>query len=566
MSKYCLWGVIGVTLLLCRCMAPNAGGTTDTDNAKVLAVIHTKDGGRAANVPVTVCPIEYFSGVGADSSSKREQYVTTIVTDDTGFFRIDSIAAGEYSIEVNDGEANAVLLNIAISVSKNAQVTVEDTMYPYVIVHGHLDSIKDTSINRYCVIYGLERKIPIESDGSFKIDNLPAGIFHFSIISESEDWPSIDIENVEAHSDSTVTVVAVDTSNTLPHDTPPYVKVTLNTSGDGADVSDDVIDFPVLVRLNGDNFIFSEVKGDGSDIRFVKSDGIRLPFEIEEWDSTAQTAAIWVLVDTVYGGNDSQFFMMHYGVDDSMVSEGMRVFDTANGFLAGYHLNGSLDDITVNGYDGIDSGTVDAEDGIIAHARKFNGISQFFTIGDLPDRQKGTISFWFRLNEPFSTSKKTQGIWGKKIHNEYDFSISLRATDFYSGLDPDVEGALLTKLENEDAGYYLSSSVKTFNDNRWYYVVWSWGEDENSMYINGGLEATILNSLPIDGDAYEEIGRCQYDTANILYGGPRYFKGTLDEFRIENVVRNSDWVKLCYINQLMDNKLVTLEVIKPDEE
>jgi hypothetical protein len=35
--------------------------------------------------------------------------------------------------------------------------------------------------------------------------------------------------------------------------------------------------------------------------------------------------------------------------------------------------------------------------------------------------------------------------------------------------------------------------------------------------------------------------------------------GTMDEVRIENIARSSDWVKLCYMNQKIDNQLVVIK-------
>ena len=37
---------------------------------------------------------------------------------------------------------------------------------------------------------------------------------------------------------------------------------------------------------------------------------------------------------------------------------------------------------------------------------------------------------------------------------------------------------------------------------------------------------------------------------------PYFFKGMVDEVRISNIALSADWIKLCYMNQRIDDKLV----------
>ena len=57
-------------------------------------------------------------------------------------------------------------------------------------------------------------------------------------------------------------------------------KIYLNTSVSGAGVYGNVADFPVLVRLTGSVFDFSQALADGSDLRFSGPDGAHLAYEI----------------------------------------------------------------------------------------------------------------------------------------------------------------------------------------------------------------------------------------------------------------------------------------------
>src|SRR5690606_19099252 len=69
--------------------------------------------------------------------------------------------------------------------------------------------------------------------------------------------------------------------------------IIINTSGNGANISENVANFPVLIRLGATESSILDAADEGRSIRFSKADGITpLPYEIEHWSPTA--AAIWV--------------------------------------------------------------------------------------------------------------------------------------------------------------------------------------------------------------------------------------------------------------------------------
>src|SRR6185295_11505385 len=123
-----------------------------------------------------------------------------------------------------------------------------------------------------------------------------------------------------------------------------HKNVIMNTSSSGAKVIPNVFNFPVLVRLGAaDTAIFAQAAGNGSDIRFSKSNlTVHLSYQIEKWDSAGKSAAIWVLVDTILGNINNQRIRMHWGKSGAAdSSNGAAVFKTANGFQAVWHMNGA---------------------------------------------------------------------------------------------------------------------------------------------------------------------------------------------------------------------------------
>lgn len=535
--------------LIISCSTDHAGGTADTGNAKVAAVIYTSDGSRAAGVQVICCPIDYLADFASDTISFPNPRIIETVTDDSGFFIIDSIGTGDYIIEVNDRESSVVSIRVGVSDTSTSTISLDDTLKPYASLQGNAGQVTDSSLKRYLLIYGLNRCIPVSADGSFAINDLPDGSFDILIVADKEDWIPCKIDSVTFSSAQTVSIPFADWSNSC--------TISLNTTPSGADIPENVYNFPVLIRLSEANFDFSNMSADGSDCMFINSQNKQLGFEIEQWNISKKTACIWVSLDTVYGNSDKQTITMLWGNPNIISQNRLPVFDSSYGFLGCYHFDGNLENAALNNYNGIDSGSFDTSGGIIGHARYFNGISSFFRIEGLPDRPAGSISCWFRsaVNIDQNTLK-TKGIWGKKIADDHDFTLSLQGSDFFAGNG--VAGNLITKLEDPEGGEYLASKTSSFFGDLWYYVTWSWGEGSNSLYINGILEDSMPEYRAVSGKADEEVGRSPYDASNVADGVPGYFYGTLDEFRLENRARDANWVKLSYMNQRPNQKLITI--------
>jgi len=538
-----------ITLLI-SCSPEHAGGTADTGNAKVAAVIYASDGSRAAGVPVVCCPVDYLADFASDTFTSPNSRIIETVTDDSGFFAIDSIDAGDYIIEVNDRESSVISIRVGVSDESTSIISLNDTLKPYASLQGNAGQVTDSSLKRYLLIYGLNRCVPVSTDGSFTVNDLPDGRFDLLIVSDKEDWVPCKIDSVVFSSAETVFIPFAGWNNSC--------IISLNTTSSGAAVKGDVYNFPVLIRLSESNFDFNSSAADGSDCIFIDSQNRRLSYEIEQWDINRKTASIWVSLDTVYGNSDTQTITMLWGNPNNvLMSNNFPVFDSSYGFLGCYHFNENLKNAAVNNYNGIDSGSIDTSEGIIGHARFFNGSSSFFRIEGLPERSNGSISCWFRLVYNIDQyNSKTQGIWGKKTADDHDFTLSFQGSDFYPSTE--VAGNLITKMEDPDGGEYLASKTSYFFGTIWYFITWSWGEGSNSLYINGILENSIPEYHAVSGEADDEVGRSPYDASNIQYGVPGYFYGTLDEFRIESKARNADWVKLSYMNQRPDQKLITI--------
>ncbi|RLF11204.1 MAG: DUF2341 domain-containing protein, partial [Thermoprotei archaeon] len=80
-------------------------------------------------------------------------------------------------------------------------------------------------------------------------------------------------------------------------------------------VNGTLTDYQILVELNSSNFNFSHAQENGSDIRFVASDDeTLLSHWIEVWNSSNQSARIWVNVSEVTEGTK---IFMYYGNENA---------------------------------------------------------------------------------------------------------------------------------------------------------------------------------------------------------------------------------------------------------
>ena len=129
--------------------------------------------------------------------------------------------------------------------------------------------------------------------------------------------------------------------NRAPADAWAYSQtITLDTTASGANVLEDVRQYPVAVLLDRSRFDFDQARADGADIRFFDSAGKALPHAIESWDKASGSAAIWVLLDLVKGNSKDQSIVMKWGhASAPNTSDSKAVFKRQDGFVGVWHLD-----------------------------------------------------------------------------------------------------------------------------------------------------------------------------------------------------------------------------------
>jgi len=325
-------------------------------------------------------------------------------------------------------------------------------------------------------------------------------------------------------------------------------EIFLNTKTSGAAVTSNQCAFPVLVKLDGSSFNFSQARGQGQDLRFAKPSGTALSYEIEQWDSAGGKAAIWVKTDTVYGSDSVHSFTMYWGKSDAVdSSSAARVFDTTAGFVGVWHLNNDpagtapqIVDGTANGINGTSGGSMQSSalvNGAVGKGIEFDGANDYLSFGngskvDITGENDVAVSAWVRLDN--TTDWYT--IIGKGDH-QYHLQYRPYTIWEFCIYDTDWRGAQKTHVPSSSTFYNICGVYKASLDSLFLY--------KNGERVAAARATSISSSRNDD----LTIGKNSENNG-------RFWDGVIDEARLAKTAWSDDWVRLCYQNQQANQTLV----------
>ncbi|HAJ78298.1 MAG TPA: hypothetical protein DCO75_00880, partial [Fibrobacteres bacterium] len=401
-------------------------------------------------------------------------------------------------------------------------------------------------------------RLASESDGDYQYNGLiDQAVVSFS--ARSSDWINLSYQNQK----TSQTLVDLDDYDQWSYSKKLYV----NTSSMG--LSGNVVNFPLLVRIDTTMICFNQARGSGYDLRFSKSDGTHLNYEIEKWDSAGKSASVWVLVDTVFQSSSTQYIKMYWGKSDAISKSGSSaVFSSSNNFTGVWHLSeenagkgssgsGLYKDATGSD-NGDDSISNTSQDGIIGNGHAFttgatNSGDYIATRGPVMSLTANafTVSCWVKL-----ASGTT---YGGAIMNKKNSSWVLGSTCFYFGdgtINTGVSGLYPEVVACGNNFIVSSSPVGTGS---WHYLVFTHGTTAStgSIYIDGVAQSLAYNTLGntyTDSTSYfPKIGNGNGNEITTT------FNGSMDEFSMANTQRSSDWIKLCYYTQVQNQTVTTTD-------
>ncbi|MEO6849892.1 MAG: DUF2341 domain-containing protein, partial [Mucilaginibacter sp.] len=318
--------------------------------------------------------------------------------------------------------------------------------------------------------------------------------------------------------------------------------VTLNTTSLG--ITSNLTNFPVLLSIQDNNLIISGTcadkvqnpNGPNYDFAFV-SGGSELYYQIESYSKVTGTLLVWVQIPTLtYATNNTITF--YYGSTSPTVTHNTAFFQNtwASDYLAVFHFNeatytGSVADGTAGGHTGTTGGMTSADlvTGKIGTAYSFNGSSKKITANAISVTGPFTISAWVKLG--------ATGLDQKIMTNQ---TSSGGASGGYK------LGVFTTNIPESESGTSLNR-VSTPNPTAFTTGVWH--------YIQGVYTGTTLSTY-VDGVQYKVLTTSTNPVANPSFyigteggGGAPFFNGLIDEPRVSNVAKTSDWLKAEYGDQ-----------------
>jgi hypothetical protein len=507
----------------CSNPALSGGGTEGGNVEQVAGLLMTSEGGVAVNTQVALIPGAYNP---ASSSSGTITLDTTSANGDYQFLHVDT---GVYNIQAVDLNKRTRVFKGEIHLAgRSVQIPVDTLEKPGMIRVQLIDAAD--SLGGYIYIPGSTIIDSFSSNtGHVILDSVPHGMIHSLCFEprQSSGSSTILAKNIPVSPEST-TIVS-------PYEAWSFSKkLYLNTTSSGAGVQGNVVHFPVLVKLSGNNFDFTQAKTKGEDLRFAKSNGVPLAYEIEQWDASQGSAVIWVNVDTVYGNSSSHYFTMYWGASAGPASNSAAVFDTTYGNRGVWHLGPGLSDATIFNDIGIDSSTSDAF-GIIGPCRHFNPLKHSFIT--IPNESRFDL-----------TSNITMSAWVlvDTVTVQWQTIVAKGDNTYRLHLDSAANIACFSMTISDTSinhGFRDVIGKTSMYDHAWHLVCGVFDGLVMRTYVDGVMENEKTMNMP-----------CEMDNMKLTIGDnrgrtPRYFYGSIDEVRVIHSVVNADWVKLCFMNQ-----------------
>ena len=315
--------------------------------------------------------------------------------------------------------------------------------------------------------------------------------------------------------------------------------------------------FPVNIFLSQNasdeaapnNITYANVKAQGGDIRFVDADQTTmLKHEIEKWDTSA-TSTVWVKIPKLTATSTTDHIWMYYG--NTATSSGAATTSVWDGHFKGvWHMtatstaarkfinsvgtttagigtNFDSDEYTTTGTK-ID-GALDF-DGNNPNDYINNGTASMMNFSNATSRF--TVSGWMKPDD-FGNYNALASRWSSV--NSRQFSLGSNISDGVPRLILSTSGTVATltlagaTALSTTAWSYLAGTVDV-------------GTDNHNLYANGVnvvTDTTAITTLFNNSSAIVSIGATKEGTDDLM-------DGKLDEIRISDTIRSSDWLQQEY--------------------
>lgn len=476
---------------------------------------------------------EILSGGGGADAICAGAGDDVLEVSDTSFFRIDG-GLGNDTLRMNTTAANLNIASLGPEVIKSVEVIdLGDSGNSLTLSKSSVAALSENTSSLFV------------RGGSSDTVNSSAG----------DAWVSTGIQNIsgvdyEIYLDEAVTLYIETGINTGTLGSfQSSQQYTFDTTASGANVTGDVVDFPVLIRIS--SAIQSTLQLDYDDIRFSDADGISwLPFEIEP-GATGEIYA-WVLVPQVDGNSNSDYIVMHYndringdvpnGEDPASLWKdyaGVWHFDEGSSGTA-------YDSSAYQNHAAEISSTVSVNTNkLIGHGRDFQGGDRLQVPYDIAlnvDNRPFTIEAWVREDVVITLIANLASTWMSRGSGDFSWELIGKAgiLTFISAPEFSITESLFSSTTRSfnGGGFILSGSS-------WLYT---------TLVVDPATGVTIYG----DGVKMGSTGlyRNSEDGSAFLMGGSNCDQ-QMDEIRYGRFVSDANRIKLNYENQKLSSSLVS---------
>lgn len=321
------------------------------------------------------------------------------------------------------------------------------------------------------------------------------------------------------------------------------LRVTLDTTGEGADIRENLEEVPILIRLHTGNFNFGNAKEDGSDLRFVSSDDKTVfKHHIETFDSVDEMGLVWVKVPRLSGGTNRDFFWMYYGNPDAVGGQDEHgTYDVHQAVV--YHFSeveGVPRDSSFYKNHARDFKGIQGLSSAIGSGIALNGADEKIGVDPSASLEFGegfTFSAWIRIAQP-----QADAYLFSRQDGDRSFVVAIDGTKAYF------------RAAAEGAGAVVSEKSVDLTLGVWHLLAVTAEPQGRVSILLDGLQLFYADA-PF---------RFQPWKTGIVLGasadGQHAFVGEMDELQLSNVPRPSGWIRAAWASQTADGPLCHLGV------
>ena len=293
-----------ILLFACSSEKDLAGASTvETENACLINIVNI-DAKPTAYVTAKVRPLWYVQGTSAHTQND----ILEIKADSLGTITLEADAIDKGYIEVIDGSAGVFQQISTNELKKNKVTTLK--MESLGSVTGKAELPKDAEY-AWIQIYGTDKLIKTNDKGEFTLDSLPPANYQIrAILSDEQAAIGEGSAQVLAGTESDIQTLEKPTLENEQLEQWAHSRV-IPLDSTISDWMRPIADTTVVfVRLNSENFDFSETMKNGNDIRITDQDGNRLAFKKAFWNDTLQNAELQIRIN---GTSTVESIVMYWG-------------------------------------------------------------------------------------------------------------------------------------------------------------------------------------------------------------------------------------------------------------